>query len=328
MKKKKISGYFLGALISTAIFLIGGSSPQIEPVSAQAIHPCLNRINIPINELYWLYVPESANELYSNERLFFLAGQLINNDVVDASACPTGGLAPDGYANACGMAAAYPKVVEVQNLVNEPVLRAWQEIGVPPVMLKMMIRQESQFWPSVYISTISTPTVHYGYGHMTYIGIENALFWNRNLYAKLCSKVDNPNCISDAGVVNQFLSSLVATCPTCENGINTAIANQTVDILAEVVLGYCYQTSQLIYNATGWYPGLVVDYATIWKLTLMNYSKGPQCVLDTISKTFDMTEGPMTWDEISANVPEGPCEFGITYAKIITSRYYDFPPDK
>jgi hypothetical protein len=252
---------------------------------------------------------------------------LISNGVVEASACPTGGLTPDGYANACGMAAAYSTVIEVQNMVNGPVLRAWQEIGVPPVMLKQMIRQESQFWPSVYTSQMSTPTVHYGYGHVTYTGIENALYWNRNLLPKLCSSVGNPNCVTDSGIAYQFLSSLVATCPTCQNGIDAALAAQSVDILAEVVLGYCYQTSQLIYNATNWDPGLVVDYATIWRLTLMNYSKGPQCLLDTLSATFDITEGPMTWDEITANVPSGQCEFGTTYARIITSRYYDFPPD-
>lgn len=100
--------------------------------------------------MHWIYVPEFADQLYTEERYYFLAGQLISNNVVDASACPMGGLWTDGYANACGMSAALPTVIIIQNMLNEPILEAWEDVGVPPVLLKQLIRYESQFWPSIY----------------------------------------------------------------------------------------------------------------------------------------------------------------------------------
>jgi len=312
------------------IFLFGsGINPndtQNRNASAQPLHPCLNRVNIPMSEMHWLYVPESADQLYTEEQYFFLAGQLISNKVVDAEICPSGGLIDNGYANACGMAVALPTVIVVQNTVNEPILQAWKEVSVPPVLLKQLIRRESQFWPSMYTTSKDDYNYHYGLGHITYMGMENALQWNRDLYAKLCSPLYNGNCTTEGGVVNQFLSSLIATCPTCENGIDPAAVNRSVDILAEVVMGYCYQTSQLIYNATGWYPGMVVDYPTLWKLTLINYTSGPTCVLNAVDSTFKKTEGPMTWSEIKANITEKSCIYGLEYANQITARYFDFPP--
>ena len=155
--------------------------------------------------------------------------------------------------------------------------------------------------------------------------MQNALLWNRDLYAKVCSASDSGNCASDSLIVSQILSSLIATCDTCKYGINANLVNYSVDILAEAVLGHCYQTSQLIFNATDWYPSLVVDYATIWKLTLMNYTAGPECVFDTIVSTFEFTEGPMNWSEISANVSGKNCIRGLTYANQITAKYFDFP---
>jgi len=328
----KITKIILTIIFISVIFLLGGginlNASQTRNVSAQTVHPCLNRVNIPMNELHWLYVPESADQLYTEERYFFLAGQLIANETVDASICPAGGLMYNGYANACGMAAALPTVIIVQNMPNEPILQAWKEVGVPPVLLKQMIRRESQFWPSLYISGENGSDFHYGFGHMTYIGMQNALQWNPDLYAKICSASDSENCVSDSGVVNQFLSSLIVTCDTCEYGVDPNSVNRSVDILAEAVLGHCYQTSQLVTNATGWSSSAVVDYATLWKLTLMDYTSGPGCVFDTLVSTFDITEGPMDWSEISANVSGEGCIYGLTYANQITSKYFDFPPNQ
>jgi hypothetical protein len=169
--------------------------------------------------------------------------------------------------------------------------------------------------------------LEFGFGHMTFMGMQNALFWNRDLYAKICSTSTNVNCQEEDGIVNQFLTSMIATCDACKNGVDQNLVNYSVDILAESVLGHCYQTSQLVYNATDWYPSLVVDYATLWKLTLIDYTSGPNCVYDTVLATFKKTEGPMSWSEISSNIPKGNCEYGLNYANTITSRYFDFPPD-
>jgi hypothetical protein len=330
--KDRIPKRILTIIFVSVIFLLGGginlNASQTRNVSAQTVHPCLNRVNVPINELHWLYVPESADQLYTEEHYFFLAGKLIANKVVDASICPSGGLIYNGYANACGMATALPTVIIIQNMLNESILQAWKEVGVPPVLLKQLIRRESQFWPSLHTTGGNYYDYEYGLGHITVIGMQNALQWNRGLSAKVCSASDSGNCTSDSLIVNQILSSLIATCDTCKYGINSNLVNYSVDILAEAVLGHCYQTSQIIFNATDWHPSLVVDYATIWKLTLMNYTAGPECVFDTIVSTFEFTEGPMNWSEISANVSGNNCIRGLTYANQITAKYFDFPPNK
>lgn len=321
----------LTVILIVGMFLLGeGISPrasQTEKVYGQTIHPCLNRVNVPKSEMHWLYVPQSADALYTEEHLFFLAGQLIKSKVVDASICPSDGLIKNGYANACGMATALPTVIIIQNMVNAPILQAWREVSVPPVLLKQLIRRESQFWPSLHNEDAGYFLYEFGFGHITNMGMQNALQWNRDLRAKACTVSNTGTCgETDESKAYLLLSSLVATCEKCANGVDSYSVNRSVDILAEVVMGHCYQTAQIVSNVTDWPAGLVVDYPTIWKLTLMNYTSGPGCVFDTISSTFEVTEGPMDWYEISANVSGRNCTYGLTYANNITAKYFDFPP--
>ncbi len=290
-------------------------SAQTQPMSA-----CLKRINIPADDMHWVYVPKSAQELHTEENYFWLAGELIKNKVVDASTCPTGGLALNGYANACGMSLATPAVIYIQNMVNEPIMQAWDDVGVPPVLLKQLIRQESQFWPA------QANVIHYGFGHITDIGIRNALDWNSKLYTMFCESSAEGSCATDEGLSYQILSSLISTCSTCEYGIDQNSANRSVEVLANVLLAYCYQTEQLIYNATSWNPIQLVNYATIWKLTLMNYNAGPQCVFDVIVDSYKTTEGPVKWSDIVVHTEGAQCFRGLYYANSITKKYFNFPP--
>jgi len=324
MRKNKIkhlsavTRLILAATLFIASFGISVFHSPPRNISAQAISACLNRIHIPQEDLHWVYVPETADELYTDDPLYFLAGQLIINEVVDANYCPAGGLTLNGYANACGMAASLDTVIIVQNLVNEPILQAFIDVGTPPVMLKQLIRYESQFWPGIQ------DEIHYGYGHITNIGIRNAMQWNPDLYAKVCPP--GVDCVTDWRIADDILNSLVATCPTCPYGVNINVAYRSVDILAETLLGYCFQTAQMVYNATGWHSSWAVDYPTIWKLTLMNYNAGTQCTYDTIVKTFEYTEGPMRWSDVTANVSGEACIRGLAYANQITTKAFNFPP--
>jgi len=323
-RKGRIRNKILAVIFISGFFLFwGGINPPIPPasvVSAQTVHPCLARVNIPMNQMHWLYVPESADPLYTEEELFFLGGQLITNRVVDASICPSGGLMQNGYANACGMATALPKVVFIQNLLNEPILQAWKDVGVPPVMLKQLILFESQFWPAMFNDMVPA---HYGFGMITSIGLQNAVEWNPDLYAKVCLASASGNCLGYQ-ISSQALSSLINVCETCEYGIDTVAAIKSVDILAEALMGYCYQTAALVTNATGWNASLAMDYATLWKLTLMNYNAGPSCVYDSVISAFKRTEGPMNWADISARVTSDQCVRGLTYSNQITAKYSYF----
>lgn len=315
-----IAKLFLAAILSITTFGFNIARSQPHDVFAQAVSACLNRVNISPEDFHWVYVPESADELYTEEPLYSLAGQLIVNELVDASFCPAGGLMQNSYANACGMAAALDEVIVVQNLVNEPILQAFKDVGTPPVVLKQLIRHESQFWPSI------SNEIHYGYGHMTNIGMLNALQWNPDLYYKVCPASAGFACAYNHSVADEILNSLVATCPTCPNGVDIDIAYRSVDILAESLLSYCFQTARMVFNATGWHSSLVVDYATIWKLTLMNYNAGSQCTYNAIERTFEFTQGPIRWSDLSANVTGERCIRGLTYANLITTKTFNFPP--
>lgn len=317
MKKiVKVSFFLISLLLAVGA---GSSMVNHRSVYAQDEHTCLTRVDIPLGDIHWVYVPESPDELYTEEQFFFLAGELISNGVVDASACPSGGLMANGYANACGMSEAMPTVIAVQNLFNEPILQAYEEVGVPPVLLKNLIRFESQFWPA------QGDLVHYGFGHLTNIGIRNAMQWNPDLYAQLCP-AGAGDCVTNISAAETILTSLVDICPTCEYGIDQSQANESLDILAKALLGYCFQTERLVFNATSWHSSLAVDYATIWKLTLMNYNVGSVCVYNALEKTFERTDGPMDWSDISASVSDGFCERGVFYANQVTAKYFDFPP--
>lgn len=311
-----------GIALAVFILLVGGVIlPATQPYDsyAQTVHTCLNRMNVAPEDLHWIYVPESADELYTEVRYGFLAGQLIANGVVDASDCPARGLRTDGYANACGMDRAMPTVIIVQNLLNEPILQAFYDVGVPPVLLKQLIAIESQFWPTRF------DPWHYGYGHLTNIGIRNAMQWNTNLYRKLCPP-GVADCVTDIAAAESILQSLIATCPSCEYGISIPVAERSVDILAEALLGYCFQTARLVFNASAWHSSLVVDYGSIWKLTLINYNVGPQCAYDAVEKAFAAAQGPLRWSDLAANVQGDFCRRGLTYANQITEKVFDFPP--
>ncbi len=317
------SRYTLAIIAVFGFFLLTGGvilPHQDIVVPSQETSTCLSRVNISTSDLHWTYVPETSDQLYTEEKYFFLAGQMIEQGVVDAGTCPSGGLMSNGYANACGMDVAMPMVIIVQNLMNEPILQAYDDVGVPPVVLKQLISTESQFWPSQY------DIYHYGFGHLTNVGIRNALQWNPDLYNKVCPAGAGGNCLTNFSIADQILASLVTTCDTCEYGIDIQSANRSVDILAESLLGYCYQTEQLVYNATGWYSGYAVDYATIWKLTLMDWNAGSQCVYNTLASTFKYTNGPMRWSDISAHVSGDMCIRGLQYANTITAKVFDFPP--
>jgi hypothetical protein len=320
-----ISGYIF-FLFATFPFLMGAAfngltKAAIAPsIKAQdSIPTCLNRVNIPESELHWIYVPTTASELNSNDNLMWLAGSLISNGVVDGSKCPAGGLGADGYANACGMALAKPNVLIIQNAFNQPILDAWKDVGVPPVLLKQVIRYESQFWPS------REGEFHYGFGHVTPIGVLNALEWNSSLLKIACGNISG-TCGANNSAAQAILEMMIATCPTCENGIDMARADKSVNLLAQVLLGYCNQTAQLVFNASGWRSSLVVDYPTIWKLTLMSYNAGSVCVEATLNETFKATNGPMKWSDILAHLSDDACRRGAFYANQVTSKAYPFPP--
>ncbi len=268
-------------LCCIAIFLIFGMLIYVDSKAEASISPrvnygpvtsslCLNRGEIPDEEFHWLYVPTSASELRTEINYGYLAGQLIKNGYVDASMCPGAGLGYSDYANACGLAAAKPAVTEIQNMYDQAILDSFRSTGTPPVMLKQLIRFESQFWPGSYL-------YHFGMGHLTYLGAYTALQWNPILQQVACSAAYGDKCQQrpiDDYMVSVFLAMMNPACPTCQYGIDEVKAVQSIEYLSYTLLAYCRQATQIVANATGEAPEIVVDYPTIWKLALFNYNVG------------------------------------------------------
>ena len=334
MKKKYrvLQFFFIASIIVTTSYFLGESSParaaRLSQPQAQAITPtCLDRSDIPLNEYHWLHMPISSTELATYEYYGFLSGKLIQNGVVDASDCPLGGVWPTGYANACGLERASEIVFELQNIYDDEILEVGREVGVPPVMLKQLLRYESQFWPVRYNSN------HFGLGHLTYVGATNVIQWSPELYNELCYQVYNGPCPTaynqsystfDNLLSGQLLGQLDASCPDCEYQIDLEKAQDSVYYIGQGLMSYCKQTTQIVYNVTNKHSSYTVDYATIWKLTLVNYNAGPQCVFDALDNAYSGTT--LSWAEISASIPKGACQSGLDYANNITAPYYSFTP--
>jgi len=277
---------------------------------------CLDRSNIPKEEMYWLHMPENATELATNEYYGYLSGQLILSGAVNASDCPLNGLWANGYANACGFEKTREASLYLQNVYDDEILNAGRGLGVPPVLLKQLIRYESQFWPS------QMGTSHYGLGHLTYLGAFTGISWNRQLYSEMGGKVAAPGVVSPDLMASELLSNMNASCPSCPMKVDVVKAEGSIFYLAEVLLAYCKQTTQVVYNATKKNAGDVVDYATIWRLTLLNYNVGPNCVYDGIQASYGSDK--VDWDTVSENIQDKYCKRGVDYVEKITAPYYEF----
>lgn len=305
---------------------------------------CLERGNIPAEEIHWLYMPSQPEELATDEYYAFLSGELIRAGVVDASECPLGGLWLNGYANSCGLQKAREAALYLQNIYDDEILTEGAKNGVPPVMLKQLIRYESQFWP------VRVDQYHYGLGHVTYLGADNALMWNPELYHTVCRSAYNAPCASTYFQASQQFNNLLAwhllslmdtNCPACQYKFDIAKAEQSISYIAQVLVGFCKQTTQIVYNATEYPANYSVDYATIWKLTLLNYNAGPNCVFNMIKTSFKdqsklsddedaddkdkyiLTE-KLSWSLIASNAGPRACQTGVTYVNNITRKYYTF----
>jgi len=290
-----------------------GSTQKRSVDLAQTTPVCLDRSDIPDEEFHWLYIPTNSTELATSEDYAYLSGQLIQTGVVNAADCPLGGLWPSGYANPCGLERTREVSLYLQNVYDDEILTAGAGIGVPPVMIKQLIRYESQFWP------LPMGLSHFGLGHLTFIGAGNALIWSRDLFEATFAQAPEPKI----NLPNQLLTMMDASCPTCPLRIDIPKAEQSISYIAQALLGYCRQTSQVVFNATKTNAGNVVVYATIWKLTLLNYNAGPLCVYNAVNATYT-EDDPLSWDTIAANIDTGYCRLGVRYAENITAPYYEF----
>jgi hypothetical protein len=270
----------------------------------------------------WLSTPSSPELLASDNALFYLAGRLISQELVDVSACPTGGLLPNGYADSCGLEKARPLVADWQNQFDTRILEVSMETSVPAHLMKNLFLQESQFWPGVF----RVPN-ELGLGQITDNGAETILLWNKPFFNQFCPLVFTEDTCqrgylrlpdSEKAMLRGALALQAKTdCPDCPTGIDLSNANLSVRFFADTLLANCEQVSQIVFNATARMAGEVSNYEDLWRLTIANYHAGPGCLSYAVFTSWQ-GDGVLTWDQVSENFTPA-CEGAVPYVDKITN---------
>ncbi len=271
----------------------------------------------------WLTTPKRPQDLLTEIPYSYLAANLIQAGVVDASACPNGGLLDehDGYgANPCGQEKAQEAVTAWQNQFDHLILAVAQETSVPAQLLKRLFARESQFWPALYEGS------DIGLGQLTADGADTTLLWNPAFYDQFCPLVlDSERC--DEGYLHLddeertalrlgLVHTVNATCADCPLGIDLSRADFSVKVFGHALQANCEQAGRLVRNVSGEIPGKVASYEDMWKFTLVNYNAGPGCLGDALLATYDQGKA-LEWDNVAPNL-YGVCAMAIDYVKDIS----------
>ncbi len=270
----------------------------------------------------WLNTPDSSEELQSKIPYVYLAGNLIAQGAVDASACADNGLLPDGAASPCGLEAARDEVDLWQNRFDVLILQVAHQSDVPAQLLKNLFSRESQFWPGVFRESEDV-----GLGQITDNGADTALLWNPTFYNEFCPLVLEQSVCSQYGYAKlkpayqailrgALVSNVDATCETCPLGIDISKADFSVALFGRTLLANCEQAGKILQNVTGDPAGVNVSYEDMWRLTLVNYNAGPGCLGEAVETAY-ATRTDLTWENISAQLEPG-CQLSIDYVNDIT----------
>ena len=270
----------------------------------------------------WLSTPTESEKLGTDVPYNYLAAQLIRSGMVDVSACPDGGLLPDGGASACGMEAARAAVTQWQNQFDEVILNVARDSGVPAHLLKNIFAVESQFWPGATLKT------DIGLGQLTELGADTTLLWNPPFFHQFCPLVmDSAECSKGYLHLDQeqqkyvrlaLIDAVNANCEECPLGIDLDRANFSIGIFAHTLLANCEQAGQLVENYTGGPAGVSATYEDLWKFSLVNYNAGPGC----LGEALDLTLGGnqlLTWENLSLNLAPA-CQGAVEYVNEISSQ--------
>ena len=268
----------------------------------------------------WLSTPEQNELLATDAPYYYLAGRLIAQGLVDATACTSGGLLPNGYADTCGLESASTLVTEWQNQFDSRIIADAQTTGVPAQLMKNLFAQESQFWPGIF----RVPR-EYGLGQITDNGADSLLLWNRSFFKQFCPLVlaedscsrgylklspDNQALLRGALAVQAR-----ADCSDCPTGIDLTNVDFSVNLFAETLKANCQQVGQLVFTATQQPAGVVSNYEDLWRFTIANYHAGPGCVSYALHTAWERS-GVLTWDEVSRQFTDT-CQGVVPYVEKI-----------
>lgn len=260
-------------------------------------------------------------QLNTDKTLHTLAAKLIVNGIVNASDCPAGGISRGlDWPTGCGLQKATSAMIAWQNQYDDYIWLASRDRGIPPKILKTMIEYESQYWPAnsrFYLDEV-------GLGQINQLGIDVLLRQDPTYYQKVCSSIQSdcthPYASLDPStqrlVRGAVLSSIDATCPTCQYGLDLDKAKQSIDLMASLLRANCKQVTNIL--AQPYKPDADVDAATatavaatvaaggvkpgpsyedLWRFTLVAYHSGLSCFNQTVIDVKASGED-MDWEHL------------------------------
>lgn len=269
----------------------------------------------------WLASPDQSQLMASDAPYYYLAGRLISQGLVNVTECSTGGLLPNGYADACGLDKARTLVQNWQNQFDKQIVKVSKESGVPAQLMKNLFAQESQFWPGVF-----RVPFEFGLGQITEKGAETVLLWNSTFFDQFCPLVlSEDTCkrgylhlkAEDQAILRGALALQAKTdCATCPTGVDLSEANFSISFFANTLQANCAQVNQTIYTATQKTSGSVSTYEDLWRFTVANYQAGPGCLAYAINQAWQ-GGGVLNWEAVSTRFTD-PCKGVVPYVDKIT----------
>lgn len=269
----------------------------------------------------WLKTPDQPVLLASEEPYYYLAGRLVMQNMVDVSPCTSGGMLPNGYADACGLEQARPLIQEWQNQFDSRITEVARESGIPAQIMKNLFAQESQFWPGVF-----RVPYEFGLGQITDNGVDSIFIWKPDFFAQFCPLVFHEDSCAggylsldeDSRAIIRGALALQAKvdCPECETGIDLSHTNFSVALFANTLQANCAQVSRTVYTATERSPGAVATYEDLWRFTIANYHAGPGCTAFAIHQSW-LNTGRLTWEDAVDYFTDA-CRGVIPYVEKIT----------
>lgn len=270
----------------------------------------------------WLSTPEQSQLLTTDQAYYYLAGRLIAQGVVDASSCMTGGLLPNGYADACGLEQARPIVESWQNQFDDRIIEVAKASSIPAQLMKNLFAQESQFWPGVF-----RVPFEFGLGQLTDKGADAVLLWNQEFFDQFCPLVLAEDACAggylklkppDQAILRGALAvEAKVDCADCPSGVNLIDTQSSVALFANTLLANCRQVDQIVRTATKDTPGLVSNYEDLWRFTIANYHIGAGCLSYAVNMAWQSGGGSLTWETVSNYFTE-PCQGVLPYVEKIT----------
>ena len=207
-----------------------------------------------------------------------------------------------------------------------------QDSKVPAQLLKNLFSRESQFWPGVFKNGVDV-----GLGQLTEGGADTALLWNPSFYNQFCPLVLDQSVCQQKGFANlkpahqellrgALVARVDARCADCPLGLDLSRANFSVDVFARTLLANCEQAGKIVQNVAGKSPGLVTDYETLWRLTLVNYNAGSGSLAQAVQTAYQpANDPPLSWEGVAAALVQT-CGGTVSYVEDVSREVEVEPP--